>query len=137
MTAKGLIIDFLNLIFLLLVVGLTIIYFIAGDNFDNFKRIMESLAPFGGLGILFLVNLKFWRQKAKKKERDGDFDVNLHLTVVDKLRSDFFLFLLPICVLLIAFAANGKVGVLDVIEAGTVFIVAYLWQKWLFSKERM
>jgi hypothetical protein len=136
MTAKDLIIDFINFIFLIIIVGLTIIYIIAGDNFLIFKQIMESLAPFGALGILFLVNLRFWREKSKKKEREGNLEITLHLTFVDKLKSDVFIFSLPAVLMGIAFAAHGKVGLADVLEAFVVFIIAYLWEKWLFGKER-
>jgi uncharacterized membrane protein YbhN (UPF0104 family) len=136
-TAKDIIIDFINLIFFLIIVGLTIIYFIAGDNFDNFRRFLESLAPFGGLSILFLLNFKFWREKAKKKEREGNFDLTLRLNFMDKLKSDIFIFSLPASSLLIIFIASGKVGIVDILAAGVVFILAYFWQKWLFSKERM
>jgi len=136
MTAKDLFIDFINFIFLIIIVGLTIIYIIAGDNFLVFKQIMESLAPFGALGILFLVNFRFWREKSKKKEREGNLEITLHLTFVDKLKSDVFIFSLPAVLMGIAFVANGKVGPADVLEALTVFIVGYLWEKWLFGKER-
>ena len=136
MSAKDLLITFINTVFLIIVVGLTIVYFIAGDNFLVFKQIMESLVPFGCFGLLFLVNLRFWRQDAKKKEREGNLEVTLHLTFVDKLKSDIFLFSLPVVLMGIAFAANGKVGLADVLEALMVFIIAYLWEKWLFSKER-
>jgi hypothetical protein len=137
MSAKDLLIDFINFIFLIIIIGLTIIYFIAGDNFAFFKTLMESLMPFGGLGILFLINLKFWRERSKKKEREGNLDLTLHLTFFDKLKSDLFLFLLPVCFLLVAFIVNGKVGLIDNIEAGIIFAIAYFWQKWLFSKERL
>jgi hypothetical protein len=47
MSAKEMFIDFLNLVFFIVLVGLSILYFIAGDNFENFKILMQSLAPFG------------------------------------------------------------------------------------------
>lgn len=136
-TAKDILIDFLNLVFTLVIVGLSILYFIAGDNFENFKRILESLVPLGILAILFLINLKIWREKAKKKEREGNMDIIIKLTFFDKLKSDIFLFLLPAGLLAIAFFANGKVGLIDILEASMVFVLSYFWQKWLFSKEKM
>ena len=136
MSAKDLIIDFINFIFLIAIVGLTIIYIIGGDNLAFFKTLMESLAPFGGLGIIFLINFKIWREKAKKKEREGNLDITLRLTFFDKLKSNLFLFLLPIGLLLIAFIVNGKVGLLDISEAAVIFVLAYFWQRWLFGKER-
>ena len=135
-TAKDIFIDFINLIFGLTIIGLSIIYFIAGNHFETFRRIMESLAPFGVLGIFFLIAFKLWRQKAKKREREGNMNISLELTFVDKLKSDLFVFLLPAVVLGIAFIANGRVALTDVFSAAAVLALAYLWEKWIFSKER-
>ncbi|MDD4902547.1 MAG: hypothetical protein PHE24_05430 [Patescibacteria group bacterium] len=137
LSAKDIAIDFINFIFGIIIIGLTILYFISGDNFANFRRILESLAPLAVLAIIFLVNLKLWRVQAKKKEREGNMDLTLQLAFTDKLKSDMFLFLLPAVVLSIAFIINKKVGTIDVLEALAVFVIAFLWQKWLFSKERM
>jgi len=136
-TAKDILIDFINFIFAVIVIGLSIIYFIAGDNFDNFRRLLESLAPLAVLGVIFLINLKLWREKAKKKEREGNMDVTLRLTFIDKLKSDIFLFLLPAVSLSLAFIINKVVGITDIVVALAVFAVAYFWQKWLFSKEKL
>jgi hypothetical protein len=135
-TAKDLLIDFINFAFAIIIIGLAVLYFIAGDNFDNFKRILESLTPIGLLLVLFLINLKFWRERAKKKEREGNMEITLRLNFFDKLKSDFFVFSMPAAILLISFIARGQVGFLEVIEALFVFVIAYFWQKWLFSKER-
>jgi hypothetical protein len=135
-TAKDIMIDFINFIFAILIIGAAILYFIAGDNFDNFRRVLESLAPLAILALIFLINLKLWREKAKKKEREGNMDLTLRLTFVDKLKSDVFLFALPAVVLLSAFVFNKKVGLADILGALIVFIIAYFWQKWLFGKEK-
>ncbi|MDD5527396.1 MAG: hypothetical protein PHO56_00245 [Patescibacteria group bacterium] len=134
-SAKDMLINFINFVFAILIIGLSIIYFIAGDNFENFRRILEALVPLAVLALIFLINLKLWREKAKKKEREGNLGLTLQLTFSDKLKSDIFLFLLPAAVLLTAFIANKKVGLADILGALAVFIIAYLWQKWLFGKE--
>jgi hypothetical protein len=136
-TAKDILIDFINFIFGIIIIGLSILYFISGDNFENFRRILQSLVPLAILAVIFLVNLKLWREKAKKKEREGNLDLTLQLTFSDKLKSDVFLFLLPAAALSVAFVANHKVSLTDILEALAVFIIAYLWQKWLFGKEKM
>jgi hypothetical protein len=137
MSAKDILIGFINFIFAILVVFGAIFYFISGDNFVTFRHVLESLAPFALLVLVFLINLKLWREKAKKKEREGNLELTLRLTFVDKLKSDVFLFLLPVVSLSISFMANKVIGTTDVLSALAIFIIAYLWQKWLFSKERM
>lgn len=136
-TAKDILIDFINFVFVIVIIGLSILYFIAGDNFENFKRILESLVPFGFLIIFFLINLKLWREKVKKRDREGNMDIHLRLTYIDKLKSDLVVFLMPASILLISFLINKKVGLADILEAAAVFVLAFLWQKWLFSKEKM
>ena len=135
-TAKDIFIDFINFAFGVIIIGLAIMYFIVGDNLENFRRTLESLAPLAFLAVIFMINLKFWREKAKKRERESNLELTLQLSFFDKLKSDIFLFLLPAVMLAIAYFANGTVGVIDIIEAGAVFGLAYIWQKWLFGKER-
>jgi hypothetical protein len=137
MSAKDILIGFINFIFAILVVFGAIFYFISGDNFVTFRHILESLAPFALLALVFLINFKFWREKAKKKEREGNLDLTLRLTFIDKFKSDVFLFLLPVVSLAIAFIVNRGIGKTDILSASAIFIIAYLWQKWLFSKEKM
>jgi hypothetical protein len=137
MSAKDILIGFINFIFAILIVFGAVFYFIAGDNFVNFRHFLESLAPLAVLVLFFLINLRLWQEKAKKKEREGNLDITLRLSFTDKLKSDIFLFSLPAASLLIAFIANRAVGTSDVLSALAVFLIAYLWQKWLFSKEKM
>jgi hypothetical protein len=135
-TAKDMLVDFINFVFGITVISFSIIYFIAGDNFENFKRLMETLLPFGILVILFLINFKLWRLRAKEKEQAGNLEIILQLTYFDKLKSDLFLFSLPTGLLLIIFFANGRIVLTDILGEIFIFVVAFFWQKWLFGKEK-
>jgi hypothetical protein len=137
MSAKTMLIDFINLIFIIVLTGAAIIYFTTGDNFDNFKRLMEALTPIALLIVIFLVNLRVWRQKEEKRKSEGNLDVTLEMTYMDKLKSDLFVFILPITVLLIAWLIDKRIGSTAVLQAAIVFAIAYFWQKWLFGKERL
>lgn len=137
MSAKNLIIDFANLIFVILIIGGAILYFIAGDSFDNFKNILASLSPFGLFVILLLFKIRFSRGEREKREREGNLDLILRLNFMDKARSDVFMFSLPIAVCLIAFIVNREVTLLNFFQAAAVLLIAYWWKKWLFSKENL
>jgi hypothetical protein len=137
MSAKDMLIDFINLVFAIVLVGAAIIYFTTGDHFENFKRLIEALVPFVFLIMIFMVNLKFWRQRARKRESEGNMGVVLEMTYADKLKSDLFLFALPISVLFISFLSEKRIGVTAVMEAAVVLAIAYFWQKWFFSKETL
>jgi hypothetical protein len=135
MSAKTMLIDFINLVFTIAIIICTIIYFTTGDNFENFKRLMESLVPFAILILIFMVNWRLWRQTARKRESEGNMGITLEMTYMDKLKGDLVVFTLPAAVLLIAFLSDKHVGATAVLEAVAVFVIAYLWQKWLFGKE--
>lgn len=137
MSAKEMLIDFLNLAFFIAVVGLSIIYFIAGDNFENFKLLMQSLAPFGLFGLLLLVALRINREKIKKRVSEGNGDVVLCLNFMDKVKADVFVFSLPMVVSSVAWFINGRVAMADFLAACAVFLLAYLFRWWLFSKEEI
>ncbi len=135
-TAKGMALDFLNFIFALLLVGLCILYFIAGDNFENFKNNLRALFPFAVLGVIFLIKLKIWREQGKKVEREGTGDAEILITFTDKLKMDLFIFSLPAAVCLAAYVFKRSVGAADIVAAALVFVIAYLFEKWLLKKAR-
>ncbi len=137
MTSKEIFIDFINLIFAILVIGSAILYFIAGDNFESFKRILESIAPIGMFTGIFLVKFKRHRGKIKKRMSEGNLDLTLYLTFMDKAKSDLVVFLLPISVCLLAFMINKQVTKTDFLQSLIVFLIAYWWKDWLFKKERL
>jgi len=88
MTAKDLILDFINLIFIIFLVSFCIIFFIAGNHFAQFIEIIKTLVPLAIFGIIFLIKLKIARQQEKKRERENNFDIILYLTCFDKLKTD-------------------------------------------------
>jgi hypothetical protein len=135
-SAKGMALDFLNFIFALLLVGLCILYFIAGDNFESFKNILRSLVPFAVLGIIFLIKLKFWREHGKKVEKEGGGEAEIIFTYSDRLKCDLFVFSLPALVCVAAFVLKGGVFATDIIAAALVFVLAYLFEKWLLNRAR-
>lgn len=135
-SAKGMMIDFLNFIFALVLIGLCILYFIAGDNFENFKNILRSLVPLAVIGVLFMIRLKLWRERGRKVEREGGGDAELQLTFSDKLKMDAFVFSLPAAVCLVSFAIDRTVSATTIVAAAAVFIIAYFFEKWLLLKAR-
>ncbi len=135
MKAKDLIIDFINLLFLVGLVGLVLLYFMAGDRFNNFVEIMQNLIPVAIFGVMFLVMLKIKRKKIKEKKRNQeDMGIALYLTYFDKLKGEIILYLLPIIILLIGFFVDKIINVVDVIQATVAFLLMYLWQRILFKK---
>ena len=136
MSAKDLIIDFINTVFIIVLVGFFIVFFIAGDRFEQFGKFIESLIPLAFFGIILLVTLKINRTQLKKRRREANIEINLYLTYFDKLISDVVVCLMPIAIIAVSMLANGYVDSIDIFQAVIAFLIMYFWQKFLFKKER-
>jgi hypothetical protein len=139
MKAKEIFFDFIHHAITLVIIGFIIIYFIAGDRFGTFIEVMRSLIPIGIFGLIFLIMLKIHRIKTKKdrlSDKEDDTEIVLYLNYFDRLKSDVFIFSLPIIILLISLFKDREVNKTDIFQATAAFLLMYLWQKFLFRKGR-
>jgi len=136
MSAKDLIIDFINTVFIAVIVGFFIVFFVVGDRFEQFGKFMESLIPLAVFGIIFLLKLSANRSRLKKRRREENLDIVLYLTYSHKLISDLVVYSLPIAIIAIPMMANGKVDFVDILQAAVALLMIYFWQRFLFKKER-
>lgn len=134
MTAKDLFIDFLNLVFLISLIIFSLFYFVLEDNFHLALKFLRSLIPLSFFGLMLAFRLKLNEKRRKKKEREGGLEMELWLSYMDKAKSEFFLYSLPITILFIPMAFTMTANILDILQALTVFVLAYLWQRILFIK---
>ncbi len=137
MSAKELAIDFINLIFALIIISGAILYFIAGDNFEAFRIILASLSPIVFFIFLLLIKIRLSREEKKKRFDEGNIGINLRLNFFDKIKSDIFVFSLPIVICVIAFMANREVTIVNFFQAAIVFLIAFWYKSWLFAKEQI
>lgn len=135
MTAKDTILEFINLIFLVILIGFCIFFFVSGDRFAAFAVLMKSLTPVAFFGILLLIKNKLNRQQVRKRQAENNMDITLRLTYFDRLKTDFVVFSLPMVVLLIPILFTKKIDALDMLQALVAFAIFYFWQKLLFKKE--
>ena len=136
MKAKEMILDFINLILIILLVAFCIIYFIAGDNFFVFSRFLQSMVPLAFFGIIFLVKIKIARTEIKERRRHDRIELTLYLNSTHKLVSDLIVFSAPILLGLVIYIARGFLDKIDAVLLMAVFLTMFFWQKYLFSKER-
>ncbi len=134
MSAKDLILDFLNLVFLILLIVFCIFYFISGDHLPDFSLFLQSMVPLAFFGILFLIQLKIIRREIREKKNEQNTEIVLYLNVFHKLFSDIVVFCTPILLGLIIYQANGVLGATDIIVLSVLFLIMFSWQKYLFSK---
>ncbi|MFA6306870.1 MAG: hypothetical protein WCV70_02565 [Patescibacteria group bacterium] len=136
MSSKDLLLDFLNLIFLVLLIAFCVFYFIAGDRFAIFTLFMKAMVPLAFFGVIFLIRLKMTRSEIKKRKSEDNTELVLYLNVFHKLISDIIVFTTPILLGLLIYMARSSLDAADVILLIIVFLIMFFWQKYLFSKEK-
>lgn len=134
MRAKDLVIDFINFLFVLIVICFCIVYFVYKDNFETFIHIITALAPISFFAILFLIRLKSNRKEFLRRRSHGDLEMDIKMTYADKIALDLILFSSPIIVLALPFF-RGLPDLIDFIQAMSVFLIFYCWQRYLFSHD--
>ena len=136
MTAKDLIFNFLNLIFIVALVVFCIFYSIASNHFEVFSSLMTLMAPLAVFGIIFLVKLKITRSEIKKRKKEDNTIIVLHLNIFHKLVSDIIVFCTPMFLGVLIYKARGSLISIDMIILAMVFLIMFFWQRYLFNNER-
>lgn len=135
MKAKDMIIDFINVVFVIVIITSAIFYFLVGDNFEQFKNIIEALSPVAVFLLIMMIAVKLRRLKGNKREKEGNTEVTLNLSYSDKINGDLISFLIPVVMLLTPFFMNGEINLADFIQALFAFAIVALWNKYLFDQE--
>lgn len=139
MSAKDLIIDFINLVFIVILIGFFLVFFIVPENFAAFRETIIALSPGAFFMLVAMVKIKLVRQKLKRMKQNDDYndEVILYLSHWDKLISEAVVFGTPVALSLLIYFVANKVVVIDVIIISLVFIIMYGWQKYLWSKQKI
>ena len=133
MRARDLIIDFINFVFFLTLVSVFIIYFALKDNFEIFGNILRTVAPISVFFLILLLKAKMDRHEFARRRSHGDLNMVLNFDFKDKVILDIVLFASPIIILLLPLMV-GFPDYIDILQAATVFLIFYYWQRYLFSK---
>ncbi len=135
MKAKDMIIDFINYAFLLALMTFLIIYFIAGDRFFLFTRLLKSLLPLSLFGIILLIKIKMSRNSIKKGEVDNDLDETIAYIIKKDIIKDLIIIaIMPIIIIMIALL-DISINFNDIFQAILIFIIMLLWHIVLFKKK--
>ena len=133
MRARDLIIDFINFVFFLTLVSVFIIYFALKDNFEILGNILRTVAPISVFFLILLLKAKMDRHEFVRRRSHGDLNMVLNFDFKDKVILDIVLFASPIIILLLPLMV-GFPDYIDILQAATVFLIFYYWQRYLFSK---
>jgi hypothetical protein len=128
--------DFINLIFTIILIAGAIFYFTAGERFEYFTNLIFSFFPFFIFILLFFIKQKFVLRQRNKEHADMNSEIVLSLSYFDKLLSDLVVFITPFAIGLIYFFKQGILRGIDFFVLFIIFSVMYLWQRHLFTKKQ-
>ncbi len=134
MTSKDLAIDFLNLVFSLILISSSILYFIVGNNFEKAKQFFVFLAPFSLFLLLIAIRIKVGKNQIKKRKREENMVIVLNLTYYDKLKMDIVTLSIPVVMLLTKYTINKNINFTDIIQSILILTIVWYSQKIIFKE---
>jgi hypothetical protein len=136
MSAKDIIIDFVNYLFIILLVLLCFLYFINPERFREFTELMRAMVPLAVFSIIFLIKLKILRLEFESKKEEGSTDIVLFLNFFDKVKADLVTFGVPMLIIILKLIITGTVEISDIFIASISFVLLYFWHRYIFDKAR-
>lgn len=136
MSAKDLLLNFLYIAFFVLLVGSCIIFFIQGDRFSTFATFLRSAWPIAFFLGALAIKLRLTQSEKRAGEGTGLSLRTLSLSFGDKMKAEFIAYALPLVILFIAAFLDEGVQTSDIIQAVCVFLIAFLWHKYLWLRAR-
>jgi hypothetical protein len=136
MGAKDMFLDFLNIVFSVLIIIFAIFFFVLWGYFDSFTELLKNIAPLAVFGSGLIIALKINGKKYKKRESEGNLDIVLRLTYMDKIKMDLITFGLPLILCAIPLIMHGSVSLINIFQAMIAFLTMILFKQSLFSKEQ-
>jgi hypothetical protein len=136
MTAKDMFMDFLNVVFIVVIITFAIFFFILWGYFDSFTEFLKNIATFGAFGLGLVVVLKIDSKRYKKRKAEGSLDIILQLTYIDKIKTDVTIFGLPLILCFVPLIMRGSIGLANLFQAIISFLIIMAFRQSLFNKEQ-
>jgi hypothetical protein len=136
MSAKELIIEFVNLVFAILIIGFFIIYFIAGDRFEAMAEIMRMISPLAIFLLIFMIKMRMSRKEIKVKEEEKETEYIIYFSLLDKMKIEAMVYFLPALILLPPFMILD-LDKMDIFQAIMAFLVGIYLLKFIFNRSRV
>jgi hypothetical protein len=137
MSSKKLFFNFIETIFLIFLISVSLIYVILGDRLGYFKAMMNALMPISFYVLFFYFASKFKKKEYLKRQKELRFEIVLILNFFDKVKADAINVGIPIMILLISYLIKFKLDLEDVMQSAAVFILLNFWHRYLFKKEQI
>lgn len=134
MNAKEAILDFINYLFMLILVSGSIMYFIIPGNFERFQGIISSLAPLAFFILALLIKIKLARTERLERLEKQETELGLRLNVMHKIWYELTSILLPIVLLSVA-SLSGSANLTDAVLAMVAYLFMWLMGKMIFNRK--
>lgn len=136
MTARDLIIDFINFLFFIALTAFFVFYFVLGRRTDQLIEILKSLAPFSIFGLAFLFKLKGFAKTMKRAKEVESFSDEEQWVISNRdiVKDRMITIFLPIIVLASAFI-DGEVNNYDIYQSLFCFFYILFFHWIMFRKQ--
>jgi len=134
MRAQDMALDFLNVIFFLLITVFAIFFFVLWGYFDNFVELLKNISPFALFGLGLIINLKIDKKRYEKRKKEGNLELVLRLNYMDKIKANLTMFGMPLLLCFLPLFFQGTVELLNLLQALTAFLVILFYRNSLFNK---
>lgn len=135
MKAKELMFEFLEIIFLTILILFFFVYLFLGGHYAWAKKIFLISGFVSLSSIFFIRRLKSRKQEIEKLSSDGRDELIAYYLFPNDVFWDRVFMLALSCVIILIPAAFGKVVLNDYYLAGIAYVAIYVWRKFLFSKK--
>lgn len=133
MKAKDMFMDFLNIIFFILLVAFAIFFFILWGYFDNFMEFLKNIAGFGIFGLGLIFNLKLEYKRYKKRKAEGNLEMEITINYKTYIMANATIFALPLLLCFMPLLFKGTVSLLNLFQALIAFLIVLYYRQSLLK----
>ena len=132
MKAKDMMFDFVETLFLILLITFIVFYFIVGNRLGLAEDIIKTVIPFAIFGILFLSKLKYSRHELRRLDRESTAEeAVIYPTAILVKWNIRVIIIISFIILLIPFF-NKTLSIIDALQAFVFGGPMYVWHRYLF-----
>jgi hypothetical protein len=136
MTARQLIVEFVNVVFTILVISFFVLFVIVGGRLELISEFMKMLVPISLFLLILMIRFRISRNIYKNKQQDEETDLTLYLSYFDKMKVELVVYGLPILILLPSLIAQSM-DQADIVQALIAFIAGWYVLRIIFVSDKL
>lgn len=133
--AKEMMLDFIDTVFLLLLISFCVFYFIVGDNFAAAQKIVKAAFAFSWVGVIFVLKFKFSKVHFRKLSVESRLgEIVSYFDRIDRIKDLLLILTIPFVLMGIALW-DKSLNAIDLEQSFFVFLLIYISHFILFRKK--